>query len=69
MPKRVRYWRATVLEPQPRDADAEIDEVRWLRRKAATALLSYADDRDLVDVALAAARHHRHDRAAARARR
>lgn len=53
VPKRVRYWRATVVSEMPRVADAEIDEVRWLRRKAARALLSYADDRALVDVALA----------------
>jgi 8-oxo-dGTP diphosphatase len=53
VPKRVRYWRATVLEAEHREADAEIDDVRWLRRKAAKALLTYADDRDLVDAALA----------------
>ena len=53
VPKHVRYWRATVAEHQPREADAEVDEIRWLRRKAAKALLSYADDRDLVDAALA----------------
>jgi len=53
LPKRVRYWRATVLESVPRDADAEVDEVRWLRRKAAKALLTYSDDRQLVDDALA----------------
>jgi 8-oxo-dGTP diphosphatase len=52
-PKRVRYWRATVLDAVPRDADAEVDEVRWLRCKAAKELLTYADDRALVDVALA----------------
>ncbi len=53
VPKRVRYWRATVVGSQPRDADAEVDEVRWLRRKPAKALLSYAEDRVLVDDALA----------------
>lgn len=51
--KRVRYWRATVVSELPRVADAEVDEVRWLRRKAARTLLTYQDDRDLVDVALA----------------
>jgi 8-oxo-dGTP diphosphatase len=51
-PKRVRYWRATVLDSVPREADAEVDEVRWLGRKAAKQLLSYDDDRQLVDVAL-----------------
>lgn len=52
-PKHVRYWRATVGDVVPREADAEVDEVRWLRRKAAKALLTYADDRALVDAALA----------------
>lgn len=51
--KRVEYWRATPVETTERDPDAEIDEVRWLRRKAAKALLTYADDRVLVDDALA----------------
>jgi 8-oxo-dGTP diphosphatase len=53
VPKRVRYWRATPLEATEHEADDEIDEVRWLRRKAAKALLTYPDDRELVDVALA----------------
>ena len=52
LPKRVGYWRATVLEAVPREADDEVDEVRWLPRKAAKDLLSYDDDRQLVDVAL-----------------
>lgn len=51
--KRVRYWRATVVGSEPREPDAEVDEVRWLRRKAARALLTYPDDRALVDDALA----------------
>ena len=55
VPKRVRYWRATVLEQTERAPDDEVDEVRWLRRKAAKALLTYPDDHDLVDAALAMA--------------
>jgi 8-oxo-dGTP pyrophosphatase MutT (NUDIX family) len=51
--KRVEYWRATPLDSVDREPDHEIDEVRWLRRKAAKALLTYADDRVLVDAALA----------------
>jgi 8-oxo-(d)GTP phosphatase len=51
--KRVEYWRATPAEAFDRQPDAEIDEIRWLRRKAAKALLTYADDRLLVDDALA----------------
>lgn len=53
VPKRVRYWRATVLSQKPRDPDDEVDEVRWLRRKAALALLTYPDDHELVEAALA----------------
>ncbi len=53
VPKRVRYWRATVLEEHGLDPASEIDEVRWLNRDDAHALLTYDDDRALVDVALA----------------
>jgi 8-oxo-dGTP diphosphatase len=53
LPKRVRYWRATVLEAVPRHPDHEIDDVRWLHRTAAKELLTYEDDRRLVAVALA----------------
>lgn len=53
VPKRVRWWRATVLEAAPREADHEIDDIRWLGPDEAKELLSYADDRDLVDRALA----------------
>lgn len=49
----MRYWRATVLEEFPSDPASEIDEVRWLGRDAAHELLTYRDDRELVDVALA----------------
>lgn len=53
VPKRVRYWRATVLQEFPLDPASEIDELRWLGRDAAHDLLTYRDDRELVDVALA----------------
>lgn len=53
VPKRVRWWRATVLDEAPRDADHEIDDVRWLAADEAKDLLTYAEDRDLVDQALA----------------
>ena len=53
VPKRVRWWRATVLDVAPRAADHEIDEIRWLAADPAKSLLSYDDDRDLVDRALA----------------
>jgi 8-oxo-dGTP diphosphatase len=53
LPKRVRYWRATVLDAAFRPPDREVDEVRWLGRDAAHALLTYDDDKALVDQALA----------------
>jgi 8-oxo-dGTP diphosphatase len=57
VPKRVRYWRATAADAgatEPaREADEEIDEVRWLGGKKARALLTYDDDRLLVTAALA----------------
>ncbi len=52
VPKRVHYWRATAVEVFDRPADDEVDEIRWLRRKAARALLTYDDDRSLLDLAL-----------------
>jgi 8-oxo-dGTP diphosphatase len=53
VPKHVRYWRAVAHAVEHREPDAEIDEIRWLRRKAAKDLLTYQDDRALVDLALA----------------
>ena len=46
-PKRVRYWRMTVLggDFTPND---EVDEVRWVDRDTALDLLSHPGDRDLV---------------------
>lgn len=52
VPKRVLWWRATVRSTEPHLADAEIDEVRWLPRRDARRLLTYDDDRALVDTAL-----------------
>ncbi len=53
VPKRVRYWRARPLVSRDRAPDAEVDEVRWLRRKDARQTLTYDDDRLLVAEALA----------------
>jgi 8-oxo-dGTP diphosphatase len=53
LPKRVHYWRATVVESTERAADDEVDDVRWLGPDEARALLTYPDDRDLVEAALA----------------
>jgi 8-oxo-dGTP diphosphatase len=53
LPKRVRYWRATVVDATYREPDREVDEIRWLARDDAHALLTYDDDKLLVDQALA----------------
>jgi len=71
-PKRVRYWRATPVDSTVRPPDDEVDEVRWVGRDAAHELLTYDDDRALVDVALAMPDTHptvvvRHARALKRA--
>ena len=55
VPKHVRYWRATPVEIADRAPDDEVDEIRWLSRKHARALLTYDDDRALVNQALALA--------------
>ena len=49
-PKRVRYW---LMEPEDETgesarADNEIDEVRWLGRDDAAAMLTYERDRHLL---------------------
>ncbi len=46
-PKTVRYWRMTVVEGEFA-ANDEVDELRWLDRAAAAALLTYAHDQELV---------------------
>lgn len=53
VPKRVRWWRATVLSESPREPDHEIDDIRWVAPAVARHLLTYDDDRDLVDRAVA----------------
>jgi 8-oxo-dGTP diphosphatase len=51
-PKRVLYWRATVVTQDPREADAEVDDVAWIPAAEVNSTLTYQDDRDLVTVAL-----------------
>src|SRR3954452_7225573 len=44
-PKQVRWWRMRVVEDLGDSArDDEVDELRWVSRAEAEALLSYADD-------------------------
>jgi 8-oxo-dGTP diphosphatase len=47
-PKRVRWWLMEAVAVDVHDADAEVDEVRWVPLAEAGALLSYAHDRALV---------------------
>ncbi len=46
-PKNVRYWRMKVLSGEF-EVNDEVDELRWLSKADALALLSYAHDRELV---------------------
>jgi len=51
-PKRVLYWRATVVESGIHEADAEVDDVQWIDVDHVNDRLTYADDRELVALAL-----------------
>ena len=48
-PKRVRYWHMTVEGEVAWAPNDEVDDRRWCSPEAAVTLLSYADDRRLVD--------------------
>ena len=47
-PKRVRWWRMEPVAGEFTPTD-EVDEIRWLTREEAAALLSYGRDRALLD--------------------
>ncbi len=47
-PKRVRWWRMRALSDDGFTPNEEVDELRWLDRDDAVALLTYARDRVLV---------------------
>jgi 8-oxo-(d)GTP phosphatase len=46
-PKRVRYW-AMRFEAGSFEANAEVDELRWLAPEAAAELLTYPHDREVL---------------------
>ena len=46
--KRVRYWRMRALADDGFTPNEEVDELRWLDREAAAALLTYDRDRALL---------------------
>ena len=48
--KRVRWWTMTVVEDLGFTPSDEVDELRWLSPGEALALLTYADDRTLVEL-------------------
>lgn len=47
-PKRVRWWRMRALSDDGFTPNEEVDELRWLDREGAAALLTYERDRVLV---------------------
>jgi 8-oxo-dGTP diphosphatase len=47
-PKRVRWWRMSPVSGEFTPTD-EVDEIRWLTRDEAAALLSYGRDQALLD--------------------
>ena len=51
-PKRVLYWRATVVESGNHEADSEVDDVQWIDADHVHERLTYSDDRELVTLAL-----------------
>jgi 8-oxo-dGTP diphosphatase len=46
--KVVRYWEMTPVDGRAREADDEVDEVRWVRAGDAKTLLTYDADRQLL---------------------
>ena len=53
LPKRVRYWRASVLDRPSFDVNNEVDELRWVAADDVADVLSYPDDVDVVAEAAA----------------
>ncbi len=51
-PKATHYWRASVVKQRPRRPDAEVSEARWFGITEALALISYADERDVIRAAV-----------------
>ena len=49
-PKEVRYWKMEPLTDTGFAPNDEVDERRWLSFRAAAALLTYPDDRELLAV-------------------
>jgi 8-oxo-dGTP diphosphatase len=47
-PKIVRYWLMAVIEDPGFEPNEEVDELRWLLPSAASGLLTYSRDRQLV---------------------
>ncbi len=50
--KTVSYWRAAVVAKERREADAEVDQSRWLSVPKALAMVTYPDERQLIEQAV-----------------
>ncbi len=55
-PKEVRFWTAEVVEDHGFAPSDEVDDRRWVPAGSAATLLTYAADRDLVELARLATR-------------
>lgn len=51
--KTVTYWRAEVITRQPRTPDAEVDRNKWMSVSRALATISYPDEAQLIEQAVA----------------
>lgn len=51
-PKKVEYWRATVVEERGFEPNQEVDRVKWMPIDKAMRKLTYADERRAVSAAL-----------------
>ena len=50
-PKRVRWWRMSVVEDLGFEPNDEVDQMRWATPEEAAQILSYAPDRELLSAA------------------
>lgn len=48
-PKQVRWWRMEVRHDEPNVPNEEVDALRWCSADEAAGLLTYQQDRDLLD--------------------
>jgi 8-oxo-dGTP diphosphatase len=51
-PKRVRWWRMSVVEDLGFAPNEEVDQLRWASPEEAAQMLSYKADRELLSIAM-----------------